>query len=379
MSLRRILSEYWFGLQAHLFPALEDAMGPLGERYQSFVAVLEFVRVERFLPHFTGLPGRPREDRAALARAFIAKAVFDLTTTRALIERLAVDRTLRRLCGWNEVRELPSEATFSRAFSAFAASALPSRLHEALIEHTVDDQLVGHLSRDSTAIEGREKPTPKPPQPPKAKRKRGRPRKGEQRPPKEPRRLERQPDMSLPEMIEDLPRACDVGAKRNAKGHQESWVGYKLHIDAADGGIPVSCILSSASLHDSQVAIPLATMSAARVTNLYDLMDSAYDAAEIRQYSAALGHVAIIDDNPRRDAARKQALLTEAQAQRACGFQYPEDVRYRERSTVERVNGRLKDEFGGRHVRVRGHAKVLCHLMFGVVALTVDQMLRMLN
>ena len=55
--------------------------------------------------------------------------------------------------------------------------------------------------------------------------------------------------------------------------------------------------------------------------------------------------------NPRRDAARKQALLTEAQAQRAVGYVYPADVRYRERSTVERVNGRLKDEFGARHVR----------------------------
>ena len=34
----------------------------------------------------------------------------------------------------------------------------------------------------------------------------------------------------------------------------------------------------------------------------------------------------------------------------------------------ERVNGRLKDEFGGRSVRVRGH-EGLCHLMFGIVAL----------
>ena len=63
--------------------------------------------------------------------------------------------------------------------------------------------------------------------------------------------------------------------------HQVSWIGYKLHIDAADASIPVSCILTSASLHDSQVAIPLATMTDARVTNLYDLMDSAYDAVEI--------------------------------------------------------------------------------------------------
>ena len=40
---------------------------------------------------------------------------------------------------------------------------------------------------------------------------------------------------------------------------------------------------------------------------------------------------------------------------------------------MERVNGRLKDDFGGRQVRVRGHAKVLCHLMFGILALTVAQ------
>src|SRR5271156_3393081 len=39
---------------------------------------------------------------------------------------------------------------------------------------------------------------------------------------------------------------------------------------------------------------------------------------------------------------------------------------------AERVNGSLKDDFGGRYVRVRGHAKVFCHLMFGVLALTID-------
>lgn len=52
-----------------------------------------------------------------------------------------------------------------------------------------------------------------------------------------------------------------------------------------------------------------------------------------------------------------------------------EDIRYNERSTVERVNARLKDEFGGRMVRVRGNAKVRCHLMFGVLALTANQLL----
>ncbi len=101
--------------------------------------------------------------------------------------------------------------------------------------------------------------------------------------------------------------------------------------------------------------------------------------SEIRARSASHGQVAIIDDNPRRDAAHKQELLTETQAQRAVGYVYPALGRYREHSTVERVNGRFKDEFGDRHVRVRGHAKALCHLMFGILALTVDRMLRLLN
>jgi hypothetical protein len=120
---------------------------------------------------------------------------------------------LRRLCGWQHPKQIPSESTFSRAFAEFTESELPSRVHEALIKRTHKERLVGHISRDATAIEAREKPvkveaTEKP------ARKRGRPKKG---------RLERQADMSLPEMLSDLPKHCAVGTKRNAKGHTTSW------------------------------------------------------------------------------------------------------------------------------------------------------------
>ena len=214
MSLREMLSDYWYAFQQELFPRLEGELGPMGERYELFVAVLELVRVEALLPYFRGQVGRPEEDRAALARAFIAKAVFDVPTTRGLIERLEVDGRLCRLCGWSGAGRLPSEATFSRAFSEFAESGLASRLHETLIARTMDGHLVEHISRDATAIEVREKPAPKAAKP-KRRRKRGRPRKGEEQA-KEPSRLERQLTMSLPQMLADLPRACDVGAKRNA-------------------------------------------------------------------------------------------------------------------------------------------------------------------
>jgi hypothetical protein len=282
---------------------------------------------------------------------------------------------LRRLCGWERAKEIPSEATFSRAFAEFAASALPSRVHEALIAQTQKDRLVGHISRDSTAIEAREKPV-KIAAPEKPKYKPGRPRKGEKRPEKEVRRLERQPGMSLEAMLADLPGHCAVGTKRNAKGHQESWTGYKLHLDVADGGVPISCLLTAASLNDSQAAIPLASMTAARVTNLYDLMDSAYDVPEIREHSRSLGHVPIIDINPRSTRGLKEELKAEKKRRRRVGHRPAEEMRYNERTTVERVNARIKDEFGGRTVRVRGHSKVICHLMFGIVALTVDQLIR---
>ena len=348
------------------------------------VTVLEVAGVGAFVQVWPGLPGRPPCDRAALARAFVAKAVIGLPLTAMLIERLSVDKPLRRLCGWEHPGELPSEATFSRAFAEFARSELPSRMHEALIERTLEDRLVGHISRDATAIEAREKPvkTAAPAASPSAqppKRKRGRPRKGEVVDKKEPRRLERQADMSLAEMLANLPTHCAVGTKRNAKGHTTTWIGYKLHLDIADGDIPISAILTAASLHDSQVAIPLATMTAKRVTNLYDLMDSAYDAPEIKAKSRALGHVPIIDPHPRSVPGGKQAIAIEARGRQAAGYALAEDVRYNQRSAAERVNGGLKDDFGGRYVRVRGHAKVLCHLMFGILALTINQLMRLVT
>ena len=377
MSLREMLSDYWYAFQQELFPRLESELGPMGERYELFVAVLELVRVEALLPYFRGQVGRPEEDRAALARAFIAKAVFDIPTTRGLIERLEVDGRLCRLCGWSGAGRLPSEATFSRAFSEFAESRLANRLHETLIARTMDGHLVEHISRDATSIEAREKAAPKPKAAKPKRRKRGRPRKGEARA-KEPSRLERQLTMSLPQMLADLPRACDVGSKRNAKGHTTSWIGYKLHVDTADGGIPISCIMTSASTHDSQVAIPLGTLTAGRVENLYDLMDAAYDSIEIWAHSILLGHKPIIDVNPRRSVEMQEALKREKKARRTLGLVFPEERRYVVRSGSERINGRLKDEFGGRHVRVRGYDKVLAHLMFGMTVLTASQLMRLI-
>ena len=303
-----------------------------------------------------------------MARAFIARAIWNLAC-RDLIDRIDADPVLRRLCGWPRRSAIPSEATFSRAFAECASSDLPARMHEALVTTALETPIVGHVTRDSTAIEAREKPAPKPAKAERPKRKRGRPRKGEVVV-KEDKRLDAQLRMDLAEMIADLPKQCDRGTKRNARGHTVSWNGSKLHVDPADGGIPISCLLTSASLHDSQVAIPLATQTGQRVTYPYELMGAACDAKQIHEFSKSMGHVAIIDPNPRRDAALKEAVRQDAKAQRAINDRDATAVRYAERTNSERVSGR--------HVRVRGAAKVSCHLMFGILALTVEHLQRLL-
>jgi hypothetical protein len=383
-KLGQTIAQYWSKIQGSLFPCLEEELDSLTQKQQQLITILEVVRIEQFIPDCFGYEGRPPKTRAAIARSFVAKMVYNMTTTRALWDRLHSDKNLRRICGWENARQIPSEATFSRAMADFSETQLPQRVHEALINKIYRETgtIVVHNSRDSTAIEAREKPMRKnsalsaQDKGSKPERKRGRPKKGEEKPTKEPTRIEKQQTMSLEEMLKDLPTACDIGTKKNSKGHAEHWIGYKLHLDTGDGCIPISAILTSASVHDSQVAIPLAKMTSERVINLYDLMDSAYDVPGIIAYSKLLEHIPLIDKNPRRDKVLAEELKAEEKRQELLNLKTAENVRYNERTTAERANARLKDEFGGRMVRVRGQAKVACHLMFGVLVLAADQLMR---
>ena len=351
------LTTIFHGLQRQLFPALAAELGSLSALDQQFCEVISLTQLGRFTQDYEWCgDGRPPCSRTWLAHAFIAKSVYQFPTTGALIDALLTRPTLRQLCGWESPADVPSEPTFSRAFAAFAADQLPQRIHENMVRVYAGPKLVGHVSRDATAIEAPERPAPKPAAPPAVARKRGRPKKGEVRPAPPLKRLELQPTRTLAENLADLPTRCDVGCKRNSQGHQESWIGYKLHLDTIDGDVPASALLTSASVHDSQPAIPLAQLTAQRVTSLYDLMDSAYDAPQIHAFSRSLGHVPIIDPNPR---GGEKVPFAPAQAQR-----------FKERSASERVNSLLKERYGGRWVRVRGATKVMCHLMFGLLALT---------
>ena len=384
-TCRELIMQRWNVIQHELLPELRRDVGPVTAKLEWLIHILEWVRIEAFVSASWIGVGRPPHERAWLANAFVAKAVLGLTTTAGLIERLTIDRALRRICGFPLCKKLPSEATFSRAFEAFAETRLAERVHEALIKEQLGDELIGHLSRDATAIDARERPrstteTPAAPPPgdelslvavaaaapidaPSPHHKRGRPRRGERRERARASPIKHQRSQTLAQILVDIPTECDRGAKCNAQGYKVSWNGYKLHLDTADCGVPISALLSSASMHDSRAAIPLSLISAARVTNLYDLMDAAYCSLDLHEHSRSLNHVPLIDHNPRGGEKIE--------------FEPLDALRYNERSAAERTNARLKDEFGGRHVRVRGADKVMSHLMFGVLALSADQLMRL--
>lgn len=388
-----VLMQFSQLFQMELFPRLEREVGELSKPAQLLSKALAMTQLHRFI-HKQFL-GRPQDDRRALVTAFLAKAIYNFATTRQLLERLHADDQLRRLCGWSSAAAVPSESTFSRAFADFARRRLPEHIHEALVRLTHQNIVIEHIARDSTAIEAREHfpdPVPSGPGTGAGKKKKVEAKKAiktskvsgkhprYKNTPKDLKQrgriTQRQRHMDLEEKLATIERHCSMGAKADTKGNLKYWRGYKLHLDVADGQIPITALLSGAHVHDAVAAIPLMHLTTQRVTYLYDVMDSAYDAEAILAESKHLGHVPVVHPNGRRGT--QESMVSEQSKLRPPKLKPQlcpaKRERYKTRTAVERVNARLKDEFGGRTLRVRGAAKVMAHLMFGVVALTIDQL-----
>jgi hypothetical protein len=97
-SLRETLVQFGNVLQGRLFPVLEAELGPLSDLRQQLVRTLALLQLDACVQARCGGRGRPAHDRGVIARAFVAKAVFNLQTTRALLDRLRADVVLRRRC-----------------------------------------------------------------------------------------------------------------------------------------------------------------------------------------------------------------------------------------------------------------------------------------
>lgn len=171
------------------------------------IAILDVIGLEAFVPEAREEPaGRPRIDAAW--RAPSSPRPCSALPPPAL-SSIALAPTNRCACGWKRRAQVPSEATFSRAFREFAQGDLPDKMHAALIGRALGGRIIGAIARDATEIEAREKPVEKDkkegPPPPSAsvppQNKHGRPRKGQERsserPKPEPTRLASRNDVQL--------------------------------------------------------------------------------------------------------------------------------------------------------------------------------------
>lgn len=140
-TLSPVTVQRFSALQKDLIGLVEQDYTGLTPKLEQIIRAFEFTQIELLVYRDRGYAqgrgvGQPEADRCALACAFLAKAVLDLKTTRALIERLQADNKLRRLCGFDLRFALPSESTFSRAFEELSASELLQRVHARMIHKT---------------------------------------------------------------------------------------------------------------------------------------------------------------------------------------------------------------------------------------------------
>jgi len=163
--------------------------------------------------------------------------------------------------------------------------------------------------------------------------------------------------------LRELETDCAWGCKKNSQGNVSYWKGYKLHLDVTDLGIPVTAIVTGANVHDSQLAIPMEKLTERKVTFLYSVMDSAYDAAPVKNYIDGKGRVPLIDPNKRR--GNERIPFTPAQKER-----------FKVRTTVERANAHLKDWLVPAQIFVRGVKKVSFQLTCGVLCLAALKILQ---
>jgi len=81
--------------QTSIFPHLQEELGDCTKKRQRLIEVLEVGQLEAHFPYVGRGPGRPQKDRCAIARAFVAKAVYNMATTEILLDRLHSDLRLR--------------------------------------------------------------------------------------------------------------------------------------------------------------------------------------------------------------------------------------------------------------------------------------------
>lgn len=346
MKNNRIITANRVIYQQEIFPELRADFGYLTNKHEQLIQLIDLIELDVIYPRrlWDKFFGRPSAHRHAFVIAFMARIVWNISTTKDLIAYLQVDRALRLICGFDgRKNKVPSESSFSREFSRISELNIAGKIHEKMIEENCSTELYEHLALDASSIEVAERA-------------------------KITKKVERtvaEQRMKLTaEIIADLPNVCNYGSKINSNGKGYKWKGYKLHTVVNEYNVPIAALLTSASVHDSLCAIPLFRITESRVDGLYYLMDKGYDASAIRAEIQEADKVALIDYKANRSGKLSGEFI---------GNQIE---RYKKRTFAESHFSQLKMQYLPRYILYRGINKVRSLLNFALAVITAVQIVK---
>lgn len=283
--------------------------------------------------------GRNGYALSSILGIMLLKLLYQMRTMKATLFLLHENGNLKDMLA---ITQVPSEATVSRLSKEVEEIVNPSNLHERVVQayaKSLDRLAVGHLSIDSTTIEAREKPVKTGAPKARTSKKRGRKAKGSLEEQQHRERQDQQEQERIAYLQESfetslgkLEMRCSMTAKQNSKGKKQWFIGYKAHLATDDYGVPMSFAVTGASVHDSQVAVPLMKKTRETADFWYALLDKGYISPVINDYVDMIGRKAIIDRRAYRGVV-------------ADPLDPASQKRYAARTTVERTNSELKDGF----------------------------------
>lgn len=342
-----------------------------------------------------GAKGYPRD---AILRALLAAPLVGISTFTGLVERLESDIRFRYQCGFG-IGKVPSIATFSRIFSKITEAELVEKLFNALVEECRQKGILegNVVAIDSTAVDAYEKKQSK--------------------------------------SRSNQTANADWGAKKDSFGNTITWFGYKLHLAVdADSELPIAFEVTPANVNDGEIGTVLIEKAASSIEDSrlkphYYVMDAGYD--QNKNYEAAHQAYAqaIIPLNPRNEKIPPAGMLSNGTPVCSMGYEMVywgadknilkfrcphvlgkvdcpygscwctdsnyglvkkvnirDDLRrysnphrntrrweelYDKRTSVERVNSRLKEYLTANRLHVWGINKVKTHLLLNMIVLLV--------
>src|SRR5690625_3222904 len=289
------------------------------QKYDAVIAALNLNKLYHAVTKKSRL-GAPEElNYAAMIISFAVRYVERIPTIKDLIKRLHDDIAFKLNCGFLVSDSVPSEASYSRLITKLMESGILETEKENVVRQAIEEGFITDetTATDATHFEARDQAPPKEEKPKTKPKKRGRKPKEEREQwlkeqaekeanmPLYEKKIEAQLDASLPELRNGVPQDPKWGIKKNSKGKNVYWYGFKGHLAVgASSQYILQSLFSSGSLNDGKAAIPLLKglhedLSLKSIR--YQTMDAGYDYEPIYEQVHRMGQQSIIAYNRRNE------------------------------------------------------------------------------